>query len=89
MELSESCIDVPAEGGSYSVDLLTNVLQRDLKVETSNAKVCRSIVLDNNRLSFDVAPATRDTKTYTITVYTVDGWGEKVETILSVIQKSM
>lgn len=34
MELSESCIDVPAEGGSYSVDLLTNVLQRDLKVET-------------------------------------------------------
>ena len=90
MELSESCIDVPAEGGSYSVDLLTKVLQRDLKVETSNAKVCRSIVLDNNRLSFDVAPATsRDKKTYTITVYTVDGWGEKVETILSVIQKSM
>jgi hypothetical protein len=89
MELSELSIEVPAEGGSYSVDLLTNVLQRDLEVEVSNANVCRNIVLENNRLSFDVAPATsRDTKTYTITVYTLDGWGEKVETILYVIQKS-
>lgn len=89
MELSEASIDVPAEGGSYSVDLLTNVLQRDLEVEVSNAKVFRNVVLENNRLSFDVAPATsRDTKTYTVTVYTVDGWGKKVEAILSVIQKS-
>jgi hypothetical protein len=89
MELSEFRIEVPSEGGSYSVDLLTNVLQRDLEVEVSNANVCRNIVLENNRLSFDVAPATsRDTKTYTITVYTVDGWGKKVEAILSVIQKS-
>lgn len=89
MELSEASIDVPAEGGSYSVDLLTNVLQRDLEVEVSNAKVFRNVVLENNRLSFDVAPATsRDTKTYTVTVYTVDGWGKKVSKALSVTQKS-
>lgn len=89
IDLSQSRIDVPAEGGFYSVELLTNVLQRDLEVEVSSTKAFRNVVLANNRLSFEVTPATsRDTKTYTVTVYTVDGWGERVETVFSVVQKS-
>jgi len=55
----------------------------------SSTKAFRNVALANNRLSFDVTPATsRDTKTYTITVYAVDGWGEKEEAVLSVVQKS-
>lgn len=85
--LSSTLIDVPAEGGSFEVNLLTNVLQRDLELEVSNTKVISNAILNNNLLSFSVAPAaSRDTKTYTISVFVIDGWGEKVETVLEVRQ---
>ena len=89
ISFAENDLLVPAEGGRYAVDVLTNVLRRDLAFEVSNSKVVRNVQLSNNSLEFEIMPATsRDTKTYTITVYAIDGWGEMVETVLTVIQKS-
>ena len=71
------------------MDVLTNVLTRDLAFEVSNSKVVKNVELSNNSLEFEILPATsRDTKTYTITVYAIDGWGEKVEAVLYVTQNS-
>ena len=89
ISFSESLVEVPAEGGEYTVDVLTNVQTRDLAFEVSNGKAVRDVELSDNRLNFVVPPATsRDTKVYTVTVYTVDGWGERVESVLKVKQKS-
>ena len=89
ISFSESLVDVPAEGGEYSVDVLTNVQTRDLAFEASSSKAITDVSLENNRLQFTVPAATsRDTKVYTVTVYTVDGWGERVESVLKVKQQS-
>lgn len=89
ISFAENDILVPAEGGRYAVDVLTNVLTRDLAFEVSNSKVVKNVELSNNSLEFEILPATsRDTKTYTITVYAIDGWGEKVEAVLYVTQNS-
>ena len=89
VEMSEQTIDVPATGGEYAVDVLTNVLRRDMYVEVSNDRMLTDVLLENNRLTFAVPEATsRDTKTYTLTVYAVDGWGERVSAVLNIVQKS-
>ena len=89
ISFSESLVDVPSEGGTYSVDVLTNVQTRDLAFEVSNSKAIKNVSLADNRLWFTVPAATsRDTKVYTITVYAVDGWGERVAIELKVKQQS-
>lgn len=89
ISLAETEILVPAEGGDYAVDVLTNVQTRDLAFEVSNSKVVKNVELSDNRLKFVVPPATsRDTKVYTVTVYAVDGWGERVECVLNLKQQS-
>ncbi len=86
---AEDEVMVPSEGGSYAVDVLTNVQTGDLYHEVSNSKTIKDVRLSDNRLEFSVPPATsRDTKVYTVTVYAVDGWGERVECILNVKQQS-
>lgn len=80
---------VPAEGGTYAVDVLTNVQTRDLAFEVSNIKAVKDVELSDNRLEFVVPAATsRDTKVYTIAVFAVDGWGERVECVLNIKQQS-
>ena len=80
---------VPAEGGTYAVDVLTNVQTRDLAFEVSNIKAVKDVELSDNRLKFVVPAATsRDTKVYTIAVFAVDGWGERVECVLNIKQQS-
>ena len=89
ISLAEAEVLVPAAGGDYSVDVLTNVLDRDLEVEVSNMKAVKNVSVSANRLKFTVPEATsRDTKVYTLTVYAVDGWGERVESVLNIKQKS-
>ena len=86
--LSEESLEVPVEGGSYQVDVLTNVLQRDLYVEVSSARNVTDVSLVSNRLSFTVPPASSfNPRTYTVTVYATDGWGERVEAVLELHQK--
>lgn len=89
ISFSESLVDVPSEGGTYSVDVLTNVQTRNLAFEVSSSKAIKNVSLADNRLWFTVPAATsRDTKVYTITVYAIDGWGERVASELKVKQQS-
>ena len=87
LALSEKRIEVPVEGGTYQIDVRTNVLQRDLFVEVSSEKAIKDVSLADNRLTFTV-PATSsfNPRTYSITVYTVDGWGERLEAVLELPQ---
>ena len=88
VELTEKSIEVPVEGGSYQVDVLTNVLQRDLCVEVSSARNVTDVSLVNNRIFFTVPPTgSFNPRTYTVTVYASDGWGERVEAVLELHQK--
>lgn len=89
LDLSEEMIEVPAAGGTYAVNVLTNILEGDLRFEVSNDKMINAVAIDDNRLTFTVPKAaSRDTKTYVLTVYSIDGWGERVEAELKLVQKS-
>ena len=73
--LKESLFDVPAEGGTYTTEvecyrypdgILTEVSSRNLSASVANAV-----------LTVTVAPTlARDPRSYTASVYYLDGWGE-------------
>lgn len=79
---------IPAEGGSFSdVMVETNVPQRDVRVETDSPEQFSELYYSGHRLYFSVRPShERDKKSYKISVYAIDGWGERVEGTLSLIQ---
>jgi hypothetical protein len=68
---------VPAEGGTYEALVETNVLPAFLKV--SGSAGIDDCALAHNVVTFVVGPSpSRDRRNLTVTVSTVDGWGETV-----------
>lgn len=76
---------VPAEGGTYEAAVESNVLPAFLKVSGSDGVV--DCEMDHNLVTFTVGPSlSRDRRTVTLTVSTVDGWGETVSGSVSLTQ---
>lgn len=79
---------IPGEGGRFSAGLQTNLLERDLSVDVSSSENIKNVSLSGNQLSFDVEPSRHlENRSYTITVYTTDGWGDVVKKDLRIIQE--
>lgn len=76
---------VPAEGGSYEAVVESNVLPAALTVSCSDGVT--DFEMSHNVVVFTIGPSmSRDRRTLTITVSTVDGWGETVSGSVSLIQ---
>lgn len=87
--------DVPGEGGSYSVGILTNLIKKDFRFETLDDKdfpvigKVEEYDFSDNIFSFNVLPSnSRDDKTFKVRIYTIDGWGEKVFADIHINQKA-
>jgi hypothetical protein len=76
--VDDTAFDVPAEGGVYTTRVRTNLLPGDLLFEADKSRVGNYVYADN-LFSFTVEPSrSRDVRTVTVRIYTLDGWGEKV-----------
>ena len=87
-------IDVPGEGGKYSVGITTNLLKKDFMFETLDTKGYQlSDRVDKYKyvdgvFSFIIMPSeSRDEKTFFVSIYALDDWGEKVSSSITVIQQ--
>lgn len=94
VETDITSLDVPGEGGSYSVKVSTNLIKRDFKFETVDSKEfpvigkVDSYEFSDNIFSFRVLPSdSRDSKTFITRIYAVDEWGEKVASDIVITQK--
>ena len=88
INFSRSTITVTGEGGSFQTGVQTNLLDRDLNVDVSGAESIRDVSLNKNLLSFTVAPSRHlETRTYTVSVWAADGWGDIVKKDLKIIQE--
>ena len=94
IETDLNALEVPGEGGNYSVSIRTNLISKDFKFETVDSKDFPVIgKVDNydfsdNTFTFRVLPSdSRDTKTFITRIYTVDEWGEKVSGNIVITQK--
>ena len=68
---------VPAEGGTYEALVQTNVLPSFLKI--SGSAGIDEWEMNHNIVTFVIGPsASRDRRNLTLSVSTVDGWGETV-----------
>lgn len=88
-------IDVPGEGGEYQVGIQTNLIRKDFRFETVDSKGFTIIDkvdrydFSDNTFSFRILPSvSRDDKTFTVRIYTVDVWGEKISADIQIIQKA-
>ena len=89
IRFSQTVFAVPAAGGSYSVDVASNLAPSTLVPEALNAEVVRYLRFENNVLSFDVLPATdMNRRNYTVSLYCLDGWGERVQADLTLTQEA-
>lgn len=76
---------VPAEGGTYEAIVESNVLPALMTVSVSDGVV--DYEMSHNVVTFTVGPSlSRDRRTVTLTVSTVDGWGETVSGSVSLTQ---
>ena len=76
---------VPAEGGTYEALVESNVLPAFLKVSCSDGVT--DFEMAHGVVTFTIGPSpSRDRRTLTITVSTVDGWGETVGGSVSLTQ---
>ena len=87
-------LSVPGEGGAYSVGISTNLLKKDFHFEVVDAKdyplsgKADSFKYNDGVFSFRVLPSeSRDEKTFTVRLYALDDWGEKVSANISITQK--
>lgn len=75
--LSEKTFDVPSEGGRYSTEVECVRYPDGLQVESTSRYV--QAVYSKGRLDVSVAPSrSKDILSYTVTVYYIDGWGDRV-----------
>ena len=85
--LSEHEISMPVEGGHVSIRLSSNMPSDVFSLECSHEEAFHKLSISDYMLSFDVLPTTnRDKRTYTVTVYCTDGWGERVSDTVSIVQ---
>lgn len=87
-------LNVPEEGGRYSVTVTTNLLPKDFRFETVDTrdypleKKADDFEYENNVFSFRVLPSdSRDVKTFKVRIYALDDWGEKVPGDVTVTQQ--
>lgn len=85
--LSKHEVSLPVEGGHVSVRLHSNMPSDAFTVECPHKDAITKLQLADYVLSFDVLPTTkRDKRTYVVTVYCTDGWGEQVSDAINVVQ---
>lgn len=87
-------IDVPGEGGKYSVGISTNLLKKDFMFETLDSKGYQlsdkadKYKYDDGLFSFVILPSeSRDQKTFLVRIYALDDWGEKVAASITITQQ--
>lgn len=89
IRLGISSLSVPASGGSYEIDVMSNLPGSFLTIESLNGDHIRNVRYRDNVLSFEVLPTTdMNRRTYTVSVYATDGWGERVEAGLLLTQEA-
>lgn len=89
IKLNDSSADVPAAGGHVSTRVVSNLPSDYLRVSTLDTKSITNLSLKDYILSFDVLPtATRDRKTFGVTISYTDGWEREISETLIVKQES-
>ena len=84
--LNDSEFDVPAEGGTYTTAVECFRYPDGVMVEVSSPMLTASV--SGGILTVRVAPTkSRDPKTYTASVYYIDGWGEHASAVVTFNQK--
>ena len=84
--LDDSEFDVPAEGGTYTTAVECFRYPDGVMVEVSSPMLTASV--SGGILTVNVAPTkSRDPKTYTASVYYIDGWGEHASAVVTFNQK--
>lgn len=87
VELWDNIFDVSSEGGTFSTEVICHRNREELKIDISAPNLIEAEYKDRF-LTFTVGPATsRDVKSYTVTIYYIDGWGEKVTAVATINQK--
>lgn len=87
--LSEHNLTAPAAGESFELRIHSNLPSDYFSVSSSSDDAVTKLLLENYILSFGVSPTTnRDKRTYTVTVYYKDGWGETVSDTVSITQEA-
>lgn len=85
--LIEDTFDVPAQGGTYTTEVICYRYPDNVLLDISAPNLITAKYSDK-QLSITVGPATeRDPKTYTVTAYYIDGWGERVTATATLNQK--
>lgn len=78
---------IPAEGGGGESIVETTALEREVMVEAEEPDHFSQLYYSGHRLVFGLKPSTeRDKKDYKVTLYFIDGWGERVEAIIAISQ---
>ena len=84
--LNDSEFDVPAEGGTDTSEVECFRYPDGLQVEVSSPMLTASV--SGRVLTVRVAQTkSRDPKTYTASVYYIDGWGEHASAVVTFNQK--
>lgn len=87
ISLKDKSFNVPSEGGTYTTEVECFRYPDGMLVDLSNPAWEASI--QGNILTVKAAPATsRDPKVYTVTVYYLDGWGERAEAVATFNQSA-
>ena len=86
--LIEDVFEVPAKGGTYTTEVICYRYPDNVLLDISAPNLI-SAEYSDKRLTITVGPATeRDPKTYTVTAYYLDGWGERVTAVATLNQKA-
>lgn len=87
--LSETSLNVPAEGYTGSVRVISNMPSDYLKAVTTDMKALADVSLDGYILHFTVLPShSRDARTLSLAVEYVNGWDELVINTLTISQEA-
>lgn len=82
----QKTFNVSAQGGQFKVDFATNILFKDLRFDAGSAQI-QKVVLSKNSIFFEVLPTTsRDARSFTLSIYAIDGWNEKVQDVITLNQ---
>ena len=85
--LLEDTFEVPATGGTYTAEVVCHRYPDALNVDISSPNLIEAEYKDGF-LTVTVGPATaKDPRSYTVTLYYMDGWGERVTAVATFNQK--
>lgn len=85
--LWDKTFEVPVDGGTFTTEVICHRNREALHIDISAPNLIEAEYKDRF-LTVTVGPATsRDPKSYTVTLYYIDGWGEKVTTVATFKQK--